>query len=109
AVVLPRFSARFGAFALLAQAIRGAVAVVREALLDKRCGGGAMPIVALRLEVRGVRATDARPFIPVEPNPLHAVENARDHLGGRTLGVGVLDAKDERAAMPPRVQPVEEG
>ena len=31
-----------------------------------------------------------------------------DHLPRRSLGVGVLDAQHEHAAMPPRVEPVEE-
>jgi hypothetical protein len=67
-----------------------------------------MPIVALRLKVRRVRPSDARAFIPVETKPTEAVENAGDHLDRGALGIGVFDAEDERAAMPARVEPVEE-
>ena len=55
-----------------------------------------------------MRPADVRPFVPVEPQPAQAVDDPGDHLPRRSLGVGVLDAQHERAAVPPRVQPVEE-
>src|SRR5262249_582967 len=67
-----------------------------------------MTIATVRLQVRFVRSADDRPFIPVEAEPSHPFENALDHFVRRALGVGVLDAQDEDAAVTPREEPVEE-
>ena len=67
-----------------------------------------MSVEPLRLEIRRVRAADVGPFVPVEPQPAQAVDDAGDHLPRRSLGVGVLDAQHEGAAVPPREQPVEQ-
>ena len=74
----------------------------------ERVGHRAMTIETLRLEVGCVRAADIRPFVPVEAEPAQAVEDAVDHLLRRSLGVGVLDAQHEHAAVAAREQPVEE-
>ena len=79
-----------------------------RALLHERVAVRPVLVEPLRLEVRGVRPADVRPFVPVEAEPAQAVDDPRDHLPRRSLGVGVLDAQHERAAMPPREQPVEE-
>mgnify|MGYP003694725645 CR=1 FL=1 len=63
---------------------------------------------ALRLAVGPARAADVGPFVPVEPEPAQVLEDALLGLLRRTLGVGVLDAEDERAVVPAREQPVEE-
>jgi len=60
------------------------------------------------LQVRRVRPADDRALVPVETEPAQTVENARDHLVGRSLQIGVLDAQHEHAARVPREQPVEE-
>src|SRR5581483_8750702 len=86
----------------------GAVAVVRAPLRDELLRERAIAIETLRLKVRRVRPADLRPLVPVEAEPAHAVQNALDHLVGRALDVGVLDAQDEHAAVPPREEPVEE-
>ena len=86
----------------------GARVVVRLALAHQGLRVLAIELGPLRLEVRRVRPADVRPFVPVEPEPAQAVDDAGDHLPRRPLGVGVLDAQHERAAMPPREQPVEE-
>src|SRR5688500_6475875 len=75
---------------------------------DERVRVLAVFLLALRLEVRRMRAADVGPLIPVETEPAQAVDDAGDHLPRRALRVGVLDAQHERAAMPPREQPVEE-
>ena len=49
-----------------------------------------------------------RSFVPVEPQPAHARQDALDHGVGGALEVGVLDAQDEDALMVAREQPVEE-
>jgi hypothetical protein len=63
---------------------------------------------AFALKVGAVRAADVRSFVPIDPEPSQPVENPLDHLGRGTLGVGVLDAKDEGAAVAARVKPVEQ-
>jgi len=60
-----------------------------------------------RLKVRRVRPLDLRPFVPIETEPLHALENAADHVGRRSLEVGVFDPQDERTAGAAGVEPVE--
>src|SRR5262245_9099615 len=49
-----------------------------------------------------------RALVPVEPQPAKVVQNRV--LGHRRgpLGIGVLDAQDERAVLPARHQPVEQ-
>ena len=55
-----------------------------------------------------MRSADVGALVPVEPEPAQPVEDAGDHLPRGPLGVGVLDAQDERAAVAPGVEPVEE-
>ena len=66
-----------------------------------------MPVKPLRLKIRRVRAADFRPLIPFEPEPVHRLENARNHFLRRPLRIRVLDPKNKRSAMTPRKQPVE--
>ena len=75
-----------------------------EELLCRRLVAGR----ALRLEVRGVRPADPRPLVPIDPQPLQAREDRLEGLLDIPLGVGVVDAEDERPAMSPREQPVEQ-
>ena len=84
--------------------IRGFCAAGR----DKTSGGRAIVVEPASLKVRRVRPADARPLIPIETQPAQAVEDPRDHVLRRPLDVGVLDAQDERAAVPAHVEPVEE-
>ena len=46
--------------------------------------------------------------VPVEPEPVEAVEDRVDRGLGRALAVGVLDAQQERAAEALGVEPVEQ-
>ena len=78
------------------------------ALRDERGGHRAVPIEALRLEIRPVGAVDFRSLVPVEPEPAKAVEDPFDHVLRRSLDVGVFDAQHEDAAEPAREEPVEE-
>jgi len=55
-----------------------------------------------------VRSADFWPLVPVEAEPAEAVEDPVDHLGRRAIDVGVLDAQDKGAAVPARVEPVEQ-
>jgi hypothetical protein len=69
---------------------------------------GTVPIETLGLEVGRMRPAGDRPFIPREPEPAQAIEDPGDHVGRRSLGVGVFNPQDERAAMSSRVEPVEQ-
>ena len=51
-----------------------------------------------RLQVRRVRAADARPLVPVEPAPAQRALDLLDRLGVLARLVGVLDAQHEHAA-----------
>src|SRR5262249_3290402 len=72
-------------------------APLREQLLDR--GVVALPALALA----------EGPLVPVEVEPAQAVEDGGLRLARRALGVGVLDAQHEGAAVPAREGPVEEG
>src|SRR5690606_39840540 len=48
------------------------------------------------------------PLVPVEAQPAQAVENGCEGLLGGALGVGVLNAEDEGAAVVAGKEPVEE-
>src|SRR6202008_3712889 len=50
---------------------------------------------------------EERALVPVDPEPLQAVEDRVDRFARRALEVGVLDAQHERAAVAPRVSPGE--
>src|SRR5262249_60483983 len=49
-----------------------------------------------------------RAFVPVRLEPAQRVDDVLDVLVGGPRAVGVLDAQDERPAVMPRVEPVEE-
>ncbi len=108
AVVRPGLPGGFRGLALRFDVVGIAVAVVGVARRDQLFSRRAVAVEPLGLEVRPVGAADFRPFVPVEAEPPHAVEDAGHHLPRRPLHVGVFDPQDERAAGVPRVQPVEE-
>jgi hypothetical protein len=72
-----------------------------------RCGFS-ISVEALQLKVRAAGPSDVRPFVPIEPEPTHPVEDACHHVGRRSLNVCIFDPEHERPAVPPCVQPVEE-
>src|SRR5207237_524228 len=96
---------------LLAQAVQlflRAIASVRLALRDQ---GLRVPVVRgqpLHLEVGRVRASHDRSLVPIEPEPLEAVDDRLFALLRAARLVGVLDAEHERALVLPRPQPVEQ-
>ena len=100
AVVLECVAARLGGFALLVELRRRAEAAKSLALAQET------PRVALM--AREIRALVRDVFVPLQAEPLEALEDgARARVGAAAL-VGVLDAQEELAAVLLDVEPVEE-
>src|SRR5687767_7634357 len=55
-----------------------------------------------------MRTTGTGPLVPIETQPAETIQNPPDHVRRGPLDVGVFDAEHERAAVPARVEPVEE-
>ncbi len=49
-----------------------------------------------------------RRLVAGKTEPVEAVENGGDRRIGRALAVGILDAQQETAAVPARIEPVEQ-
>ena len=62
----------------------------------------------LRRAIRPDGPADFGPFVPVESEPSQVFENRRVRFGGRTVGVRIFDAQNERAVVTAREQPVEQ-
>ena len=87
----------------------GAEARVRVALIHELLRELLVDGAALGLAVGAVRSGVVRTLVPVEAEPLEVPDHGVLGLAGGPRGVGVLDAEDELAAHPARVEPVEEG
>ena len=85
-----------------------AEAVVRRVGVQQLFRVRLVEVQPLGLAVRTERAAEIGPLIPVETEPAQIAEDRRLRLAGRALGIGVLDAQNERAALPAREEPVEE-
>ena len=86
-----------------------AVLLVGLALVEKLLHIFLIEVHTLRLAVGAEVAALVRAFVPVEPHPAHAVEDALLVFLRRALHVRVFYAEYERASVPARVQPVEKG
>ena len=106
--VFRRTSGSESRLAILLELRRRAEAVVRVTAVQQLVRVGRVEMQPLGLAIRSVHAADIRAFVPVEPEPAQILEDARLGLARRSLGVGVLDAQDERAILAMREQPVEE-
>ena len=87
----------------------------RAALLQFRLGAEAIVGMSGSQQLRGALAIHFHTLglvvgtlIPIEAEPAHALQDAVNHLRGRALEIGVLNAQDERAAMMAGEQPVEQ-
>ena len=87
---------------------RAAILVGVPARLELREVFG-INIAPLALAVGAVGAALVGTLVPVEPEPIQAVENDLVRLGGVAFFVGVLDAQDELPAVAAGVEPVEKG
>ena len=70
--------------------------------------GFLISVHALHLEVGAVLAANLGALVPVKAEPFHGVDDDAHVLFGGTLGVGVLDAQDEVAALSAGESPVED-
>ena len=86
----------------------GAEAVVRVAAGDQLVRVRRVQMEPLRLPIGTVRPADVGALVPVETQPAQILENPGLRLASGPLGVGVLDAQDERAVVAVREQPVEQ-
>src|SRR5690606_37339626 len=108
AVVLDGLAPLQHGLAALGQLLGGAVAEVGPARLQELLGVLPVDLQPLRLPVRPIGAAHLGPLVPVEAQPAQAVENGCEGLLGGALGVGVLNAEDEGAAVVAGKEPVEE-
>jgi hypothetical protein len=92
-----------------------AIAVVGHAAVAEFGDAPVVEIVALGLEI-GAAVADGRAlgirgggtFVPVEPEPAHALEDDVDGRLGIAGSVGVFDAQDEGTPVVPGKEPVEQ-
>ncbi len=70
-----------------------------------------MPLVdsqPLALPIRTEIAANLDALVPLQAKPAKVLEDGQLRFARRTLGVGVLDAEDERPVVPARKEPVEQ-
>jgi len=97
AVVTRLFLARHLLRAQLLQAFLGAITTIGLALVQH--------LLDDFLVAREAMGLEERPFVILQAEPGHALQNGIHRLGGGTLEVGVLDAQNERAPVLARVEP----
>ena len=100
---------RLGFGALGVQLVLRAEAGVHAAALLHELERLGVGVRALRLEVGAGSSPHLGALVPVQPQPLHGVEDDSHVLLGGALGVGVLDAQDEVAAHRAGERPVVDG
>src|SRR5690606_12376986 len=111
-VVAGGFAARDGGQPLLLELLRRTEAGIRQPRLEEAVRVFAVDRAALALAVRRVRPLligpfDARPLVPLEPEPAEVLEDRCLRARDRPLAVGVLDPQDEGAAVMTGEQPVQ--
>src|SRR5215218_4004672 len=97
-------TAGLGPPAALVQLLVGAVAEVGVALGEQGVDRGVVAVQALGLHVRPVGAALEVALVPVQAQPAQPVHDPGGAVGHVALGVGVLDAQHELAAVAPREQ-----
>ena len=99
-IVMRRAILRFGLFPLGLQLLLGAIAAIRDAARQEL----ARDLVIQRVALRLAKGT----FIPLQAQPSEIVKDHLLRLARRARDIGVLDAKNERAFVMLREQPVED-
>ena len=79
--------------------VRGREVTISVALIEDSLCDATMKIEPLGLLVF---------FVPVETEPAQAFEDGVDRRFGIALNVGVVEAEDHGAAIPPRIKPIED-
>src|SRR5579871_1360969 len=87
--------------------LRRAVARVRPPLTFQLLEVAAIDIGALRLQVRPVRASNARTLVPLKTEPVEVLDELVEEAPGAALDIGILDAQNEAPAAAASPQPVE--
>src|SRR4029450_4618931 len=87
------------ALPILLQLLGGAVAEVGVAVGDQRVDRGVVAVQPLGLHVRPVGAALEVALVPGQAQPAQAVDDPGGAVGDVALGVGVLDAQQELAAV----------
>jgi hypothetical protein len=82
--------------------------VIGVAISEKFGGPLCINIEALGLKIRPVRTANLWTLIPSQAKPFESVDCSLDIFRGNTIGIGILDAKDELAAGVTRVRPIKE-
>ena len=70
--------------------------------------GRLIAVQPLRLIIRSERPADSRAFVPVDPQPVQAVEDRLQRLFDVPLLIGVVDPQDELPAVLPGEKPIEQ-
>ncbi len=108
AAVEKRLAGGLSGLAFLVEFLRSGEVAIGVARRQQRGGGGLVAGRPLRLVVGSVRPAYARPLIPVDAEPLQAVENRLEGCVDVPFGVGVVDPEDELAAPLACEKPVEQ-
>jgi hypothetical protein len=99
AVVARGFLARLLLGTQRVEALGGAEARERMALLDQLVAVLLIDGAALALPIRAVRAADVRALVPLDTQPAQRVEDLLFRFASRAHLVGVLDAQNELTAV----------
>ena len=70
--------------------------------------GRPIAIQPLRLIIRRQRSADLGAFVPVDPQPVEAVEDRLQRLFNVPLLIGVVDPQDELPSVLPGEEPIEQ-
>src|SRR5690242_18398592 len=67
-----------------------------------------MRLSSFRLSVRRMWSTDVGAFLPLDPQPVKAIDYVSLGLGRRSFRIGVLDTEYQVATLSPAVQVIEQ-
>ena len=85
------------------------IVVVRMAAGQQLLDRGPVTVQPLRLVIRSERPAHLRPLVPVDAQPVEAVEDRLQSLLDVPLLVGVVDPQDKLPTVLPGEEPIEQG